>query len=88
MTSLKMNTNRVTALEPYIPFIQDYSYALYSWSRSLHLLIRTRSFSVIKISNSLHSLYVRVEICVMTYLKVEGQGQIDISKIAIFSICY
>ena len=24
----------------------------------------------------------------MTYLNVEGQGQIDISKIAIFSICY
>ena len=41
-----------------------------------------------KISNSLHSLYVRVKNCVMTYLNVEGQGQIDISKIAIFSICY
>ena len=40
MTSSKMSTNRVTALEAYIPFIQDYSYVVYSWSRSLHILIR------------------------------------------------
>ena len=41
-----------------------------------------------KISNSLHSLYVRVKICVMTYLNVKGQGQIDLFKISIFSIFY
>ena len=46
------------------------------------------SFCFIKISNSLHSLYVRVKICVMTYLNVKGQGQIDIFKITIFSIFY
>ena len=46
MTSSK-STNRVTALEPYIPFIQDYSYVIYSWSRSLHLLIRTRLLNTI-----------------------------------------
>ena len=38
MTSSKMSTNRVTALKPYIPSIQDYSYVVYSWSRSSHLL--------------------------------------------------
>ena len=42
MTSSMMSTNRVTALEPYIPFIQDHSYVVYSKSRSLHVLIRTR----------------------------------------------
>ena len=47
MTSSKMSTNRVTVLEPYIPFIQDYSYAVYSWSRSLHLLIRARLLNTI-----------------------------------------
>ena len=47
-----------------------------------------RQFRFIKISYSQHSLYARVKICVMTYLNVEGQGQIDIPKIAIFSICY
>ena len=47
ITSSKMSTNRVTALELYIPFIQDYSYAGYSWSRSLHLLIRTRLLNTI-----------------------------------------
>ena len=47
MTSSKMSTNRVTALELNIPFIQDYSYAVNSWSRSLHLLIRTRLLNTI-----------------------------------------
>ena len=47
-----------------------------------------RQFCFIKISNSLHSLHVRVKICVMTYLNVKGQGQIDIFKITIFSIFY
>ena len=47
-----------------------------------------RQFCFIKISNSLHSLYVRVKICVMTYLNVKGQGQIDIFNITIFSIFY
>ena len=46
------------------------------------------NFFFIKISNSLHSLYVRVKISVMTYLNVKGQGQIDICKISIFSIFY
>ena len=36
MKSSLMSTNRVTALEPYIPFIKDYSYVVYSWSRALH----------------------------------------------------
>ena len=44
-------------------------------------------FFATKISNSLHSLYVRVKICVMTYLNVKGQGQIDIFKISISSTC-
>ena len=47
ITSSKMSTNRVTALEPYIPFIQDYSCAVYSWSRSLHILIRTSLLNTI-----------------------------------------
>ena len=47
MTSSKMSTNGVMALEPYIPFIQDYSYVVYSWSISLHLLIRTRLLNTI-----------------------------------------
>ena len=47
MTPSKMSTNRATALEPYIPFIQDYSYVVYIWSRSLHLLIRTRLLNAI-----------------------------------------
>ena len=47
ITSSKMSTNRVTALELYIPFIQDYSYVGYSWSRSLHVLIRTRLLNTI-----------------------------------------
>ena len=47
MTSSKMSTNRVATLEPYIPLIQDYSYVLYSWSKSLHLLIRTRLLNTI-----------------------------------------
>ena len=42
MTSSMMSTNRVTALEPYIPFIRDHSYVAYSKSRSLHVLIKTR----------------------------------------------
>ena len=46
------------------------------------------NFFATKISNSLHSLYVRVKFCVMTYLNVKGQGQIDIFKISIFSIFY
>ena len=41
MTPFKMNTYRVMTLEPYLPFIQDYSYVVYSWSISWHLLIRT-----------------------------------------------
>ena len=45
-----------------------------------------RQFCFIKISNSLHSLYVRVKICVMAYLNVKGQGQIDIFKITILCI--
>ena len=48
MTASKMSTNRVTALELYIPFIQDYSYVIsYSRSRSLRLLIRTRLLNTI-----------------------------------------
>ena len=47
-----------------------------------------RQFCFIKISDSLHSLYVKVKIGVMTYLNVKGQGQIDIFKISIFSIFY
>ena len=58
--------------------------------KSLSILIKFNchilSFCFIKISNSLHSLYFRVKICVMTYLNVKGQGQIDIFKITIFSI--
>ena len=46
------------------------------------------NFFATKISNNLHSLYVRVKICVMTYLNVKGEGQIDIFKISIFSIFY
>ena len=42
MTSALMSTNIVTALEPYIPFIKDYSYVVYSWSRALYLFIRKR----------------------------------------------
>ena len=47
MTSSNMRSNRATALEPYIPFIQDYSYVIYSWSISLHFLIRTRLLDTI-----------------------------------------
>ena len=46
------------------------------------------NFFATKISNILHSLYVRLKICVMTYLNVKGQGQIDIFKISILSIFY
>ena len=46
------------------------------------------NFCFIKISYSLQSLYVRIKICVMTYLNVKGQGQIDIFKITIFGIFY
>ena len=42
MTSSKMSTYTVTALEPYTHFIKDYAYVVYSWSRALHLFIRTR----------------------------------------------
>ena len=53
--------------------------------KSLSILIKFNchilSFCFIKISNSLHSLYVRVKICVMTYLNVKGQGQIDIFNV-------
>ena len=45
-------------------------------------------FCFINISNSLHSLYARAKTCAMTYLKVKGQGQIDLSEIAILSIFY
>ena len=41
-TLSKISTNRIMALEPYTPFIQDYSYGIYSWSGALHLFIRTR----------------------------------------------
>ena len=47
MTSLKMSTNRVMAPESYIPFIQDYSYVVYSWSLSFRLLIWTRLLNTI-----------------------------------------
>ena len=48
LTSTLMSTNRVTApaLDPYIPFIKDYSYVVYSWSRALHLFIRKRSYNI------------------------------------------
>ena len=46
------------------------------------------NFFATKIRNSLYSLYVRAKICVMVYLNVKGQGQIDIFKISIFSIFY
>ena len=42
MTSSKMSTYTVKALEPYTHVIYDYAYAVYSWSRALHLVIRTR----------------------------------------------
>ena len=42
MTSSKMSTYTVKALEPYTHVIYDYAYAVYSWSRALHLFIRTR----------------------------------------------
>ena len=59
---------------------------LYLYSNSSITIFR--QFCFIKISNSLHSLYVRVKICVMTYLNVKGQGQMDIFKITLFSIFY
>ena len=46
MTLSKMSTNRVMALEPYTPFIQDYSYVVYSWSGALHLFIWTRQYNI------------------------------------------
>ena len=55
------------------------------WNSSVAIF---RQFCFIKIRNSLHSLYVRVKICVMTYLNVKGQGQIDIFKITLFSTFY
>ena len=42
-------------------------------------------FCFINISNSLHSLYASQNLC---YDLFKGQGQIDISKIAVFSIFY
>ena len=39
MTSSLMSTNRVTALEPYIPIITDYSNFAYSWQIALHLFL-------------------------------------------------
>ena len=42
MTSSKMSTNTVTALEPYTHAIEDYAYVVYNWPRALHLFIRTR----------------------------------------------
>ena len=39
MTSSLMSTNRVTALEPYIPIITDYQNFAYSWQISLHLFL-------------------------------------------------
>ena len=39
MTSSLMSTNRVTALEPYIPIITDYQNFAYSWQRALHLFL-------------------------------------------------
>ena len=47
ITPTKMGTNRVMALEQNMSFLQDYSYVVYSWSRSLHLLIRTRLLNII-----------------------------------------
>ena len=32
----------VTALEPYTHVVEDYAFFVYSWSRALHLFIRTR----------------------------------------------
>ena len=39
MTSSLMSTNRVTALEPYIPIITDYQNFAYSWQIALHLFL-------------------------------------------------
>ena len=39
MTSSLMSTNRVTALEPYIPVITDYWNFAYSWQIALHLFL-------------------------------------------------
>ena len=42
MTSSKMSTYTVTALEPYTHAVEDYAYVAVSWSRALHLFKRTR----------------------------------------------
>ena len=47
MTSSKMSANTVTALEPYTHVIEDYAYVVYSWSRALHLFIRTRKYNIV-----------------------------------------
>ena len=39
MTSSLMSTNRVTALEPYIPIITDYQNFACSWQIALHLFL-------------------------------------------------
>ena len=47
MTSSLLSANSVNALEPYIPFIHNYSNDVYSWSSALHLfIISTRKYNI------------------------------------------